>query len=222
MNKITKILLSGIISIIIVYYGYSFCRFFVYGHKTEMGNFKRYIWLFKDSAKSEIDSIFCAGEVKKRDIYFDYIYKQEYFISIWEFKDLNYMNINDISINENVDLGDVKFNEYEIFNKNSWPQITSKLNFSFNHLLGVNLDKSSKILNPLRSPYFNGFYGVINQMSFSDENKKHLILFDYPSGNEPTIVLFYKTSKSFYTIIINSKNKKFDDSIIDIFNFVKQ
>ena len=68
MNKTQKRILKGI-AIVIVLFLVQFCfKFFVWGHSFE-SNFNRYLWVFKDSVKTKIDTFYFSGDVRKRDAY---------------------------------------------------------------------------------------------------------------------------------------------------------
>lgn len=175
------------------------------------------MWVFKDSAKSDINTNFCYTYIKKRDVYNCFHYKDTYRIIVWEFKDLSNVELKKATINQNVNLDDVTFESGEVLNKKSGLEATIKYGFAFNHAMTVNLDKFSKIERTFEGTNYKGFYGSINQMSLSNEKGEHEILLDYTKGLTPTVFLFYKGHQSFYIIMINSK-KPFDESIIKILN----
>jgi hypothetical protein len=175
------------------------------------------MWIFKDSVKSDIDTNFCYSYLKKRDVYNNFHYKGTYNIIIWEFKDLSIAELKKATINQNVNLDDVKFGSGEILNKKSDLEITIKYGFAFNYTMNVNLDGYSKIERNFEGANYKGFYGSINKISLSDEKGEHQILLDYTKGQTPTVFLLYKGHQSFYLIMINSE-KPLDESIINILN----
>jgi hypothetical protein len=175
------------------------------------------MWIFKDSIKNDIDTISSYSQVNRRDVYTNFHYKEDYNVLIWEFKDLGNTDLAKIVINQNVKLSDIKFFSGEILNKNSDMEITVNYGFSFMYDMSLNLDKSSTIERTFEMHNYKGFYGTINQMSLSDEQGKHQILFNYRLGKEPSVLILYKGHKSFFLIIINSE-KPFDESIINILN----
>jgi hypothetical protein len=183
-----------------------------------MNNYKPYLWIFKDSVKNDVDKDMFVGSIRERDILYQYILKNRYHVSIWEFKDLSEIRLNEIPINCNVDLDDVNIMPYELLNKNESPEITTELGFSFSGSASLNIDKRSKIIKSIDTPKYKGFYGLVNKLSLSNEKGKHLIIFDYPSGNEPTLFLLYKTSTGFYVVFIDSNDGPFDESIIHVLN----
>jgi len=219
MNKVAKIIVLGVIGIVVAYYGYSFFTFAWYGHRGVFSNRNDCIGLFQDSIKSDIDPYAFGSYLRERDILYSYVCKDNYFVTIWAFKDLEKTALKDIPLNLKVNLNDVKFSAGEIFYKDlgNKPRITAKLGFTFNGVLNVNLDERTSIVKPIEAPNYKGFYGIVNNMSFTNENGEHLILFDFLSGKEPTLFLLYKGRGSFYAIFINS-DKPFDESIIKILN----
>jgi hypothetical protein len=233
MNKITKIIIVGIICYI---------AFFVYvtlwyGHSHAWNTCKQYLWIFKDSAKKDIDPpsrySVCAGWTRKRDVYsfFHYYHDHDmYIVTVWEFKDLTNVDLKKISIKQNVNLDNIKFLSGEVLNSKSSSPITINYGFAFHNAMNVNLDSLSKISGTFEGSNYKGFYGTIHKMSFSDEKRKHQIIFDYieniynhitkqfnPSFSS-TVFLVYKGHQSFYVIIINSEKPFKDASIINILN----
>ena len=217
MNKNFKIIIVSISMLLISYLSYFFYGIIRYSHSSDWRTYIQYMWIFKDSAKKDINTNFCYSYVKERDIYNNFDYKDIYNIVVWEFKDLGNAELKKSIINQNVNLEDVKFESGEILNKNSDLELTINYGFVFNSAINVNLDKYSKIERIFKGSNYKGFYGSINQMSFSNEKGEHQILSDFTKGPTPTVFLFYKGHQSFYVIMINSKNP-FDEDIIKILN----
>lgn len=217
MSKTLKVIISGVIAIVIGYFAYFIFNSVRYSYSIEMRNYKACLWVFKDSIRKDIDTNRFVGCIRKRDVLYHYIYKNTYDIFIWEFKDLDIAELNKIAINQNANLDNIKFSSGEILNKKDSPEMTVKFGVFFNYTMNVNLDEYSKVEKSFEAVHYKGFYGTINKMSFSNEKGEHLILFDYPSGKEPSLFLLYKGHKSFYIIVINTE-KPFDESIINILN----
>lgn len=217
MSKTLKIIILGIIAIVISYFAYFFLGIIRYSHSSDWQTYKQYMWIFKDSVKSDIDTNLCYSYLKKRDVYNNFHYKSIYNIIVWEFKDLSICEFKKETINQSINLDDIKFGSGEILNKKSDLEITIKYGFSFNSCLNVNLDQYSKIERNFEGANYKGFYGTINKMSLSDGKGEHQILLDYTKGQTPTVLLLYKGHHSFYFVLINSE-KPFDESIINILN----
>lgn len=217
MNKKLKTIIFVIIACVICFFINFIFIAVRYGYDINMRNYKPYFWVFKDSAKINVDTTLFIGCTRKTDVLYTYIYKLNYNVSIWEFKDLEAVKLRSIHINQNVNLDNLKFSSAVVlFNKSS-PEITVSYGSFFNNTFDINLDEYSKIERHFEGTNYKGIYCTINRMSLSDEKGKHLVLFDFIDGIEPNIILLYKSSKSFYLIRIDSKTP-FDESIINILN----
>lgn len=219
LKKTKKLILSGIIAVIVVYFGYTCGIALIYMHHTKFNNYRQYLWLFNKSVQKDVDTFLCDGNERRSDDF--YIYKlNNIHVIIWEFKNLNIFDLSQVSINQNINLDSLKFNSGEKFNKNSQPLplITVKFKLPFEDFFKVNLNQFSKIIKPFNSKNYTGFYGVINKMSFSNNKGEHLILFDYGDTNRKTLFVLYKGhNQSLYAILINS-DTPFDERIIKILN----
>lgn len=230
MKKYRKFIIIGALLLLSAYYLPVFYKFYKYQHHFEK-NFNKFIWIFNEPYKSKIDTFIFGGKSRERDVFYNYFYCKNtkkdifisdndtaYYITIWEFKDLEKINLKNTIIKNNRWLNDIKFKLSEGFNySDSFPLITLKLGFEFiKPAMNVNLDYPSSIYKTIDNNNYKGFFGKINKMSFSDAEGEHLILFEYKNAS-PTLFLMYKARQSFYVIIVNS-NHKFDENIIDIFN----
>jgi len=177
------------------------------------------MWLFKDSVQKQIDSFDCVANVRKSDILATYNYKKGIYIIIWEFKDLNSVNIKAIPFKQDVYLDEIKFPTGEGFLKNLsiFPYVKVGFKLPFEHHLQVNLNSKSEIVSLIEGSNYKGFLGKINKMSFSNGKGDHPILFDYGGRIQQTLFFFYKKNGRFFTIVVNS-TVPFDERIINIFN----
>jgi len=228
MNKIAKIIIAIIICYL-SYFVYGIVKIAIYGHSSDWETCKQYMWIFKDSAINSLvnppQKFLCYSAVKKRDVHnvFHYFHHDIYTVIIWEFKDLGNTDLNKVAVNSNVNLSNIKFHSGEILHSDSSTPITINYGFAFHNALNINLDSYSKIDGTFEGANYKGFYGKINKMSFSDDQGKHQIIFDYTpkpykTSFSPTVFLLYKRRQSFYVIIINSKHPFKDASIINILN----
>lgn len=213
--KILAIIIASLIGCYLLYFVFIIVK---YQHHTEMFKYKPYLWILNDSVKNDVETDKFAGFIRKRDILYEYVLKSHFHVSIWEFKDLSKISLNEVAVNSNIDLSEVRIMPYELLNKRANPEITIELGFSFNGSVSLNIGKQTKVIKSIDTPKYKGFYGLVNKLSLSNETGKHLIVFDYPSGNEPTVFLFYKSEKGFYVIFINSRNVPFDEHIIKLLN----
>jgi hypothetical protein len=220
MNKVFRIIVALVITLIVGYFSYFLYEFFINSHLPSKQKYKEYIWIFKDSVKSEIDSNSCISLVKKRDVYNNFRYKGTYNIIIWEFKDQNITDLNEVVFTQNANLYNIKFRSGQVLNKGSDLEISIKSGFAFNDTIKVILDEYSQIERKVNGSNYKGFYGFVNNMSLSDEQDRHQIIFDYTGGKTRTVFLIYKGHNSFFLIMINTINPEmqFDESIIDILN----
>ncbi len=221
MNKKFKIILIGVVSIVIGYYSYIIYYSFKNAHDVDWVTYRKYSWIFKDSIKFDTHNPPDIREIairhtKERDVLIQFNYKEHYFISIWEFKDLKGLNLKNTLVNLNMLLGTIEFKSGEILNAHENPEIHLKYDLAFRDTMQINLDRQSSIIKNIEAPNYKGFYGIINRMTFSNSKYEDLILFEYTKPT-PTLFLLYKTSKSFYVIMVQG-DKPFDESMINIFN----
>lgn len=214
MNKL-KIVLIFIICLVGCYYTYNFFTMIKYSHGIEMDDYEPYMWIFQDSVRKDVDTSFFAGHIRERDILYQYRFKNKYLVSIWELKDLNKIQLDEIPINSNVDFSGINIMPSEGLNKGVSPKITVELGFSLDSTISLNLDNNSKIITTIETPKYRGFYGKVNKLSISNEKGKHIIQLDYPYENPYTVFLFYKSSRSFYIIFIKANEKvPLDENVI--------
>jgi hypothetical protein len=215
MNKVAKIIVIALITIVAGYLLYFVFNAFRYAYVPSWITYKDYMWVFKDSTKSDVDTNFCYSYVRKKDIYNNFHYKKIYNIALWDLEDLKYSVLDDISINQGANLYDLKIVSGEVLNKDSDIEITIKFGNKFTNKMIVQLDKNSKIDRIIETEMYKGFYGSINRMTFNNEKNEAQILFNYAKGSTPSIFLVYKGHGGFYAIIINSE-QPFDEKIINI------
>ncbi|HNW70403.1 MAG TPA: hypothetical protein PKI01_08375, partial [Bacteroidales bacterium] len=192
MKKKIRVLIIGIL-LLTVSAGYYFFTNFHYG---EFNKYQRFIWLFKDSVQEDIDKIVCTGLIGKNDIEYTFIYKKNYFITIWEFRDLLKLDIKKTPfyLNQNLDESTIKFGQTENINVAPFPQIKLKFGFEIQNQIILYVDKDTKILKNIDSDNYKGFWGNISKMALCDENGDQLIFFDYTLTQQPKNLKFIKDS----------------------------
>lgn len=141
MSKLSKIIISGIISLILTYFAYSIFVAIVYKHSIEWNNHERYFWIFNDSAKVDIDTKFAAGDVRDTDILYYYLYKKSVYVKVWEFKEINIYQLNEIPINQNVLMNQYKLTSGEEFH--GIPEIYVKFKIPFHDFMSININEQS-------------------------------------------------------------------------------
>jgi hypothetical protein len=212
-----KYIYLGLGALVLFYLVFRIGRIVYYSHNTEFIP-TQYLWIFTDSAANNLDTIVTVGHVRKSDTYYHYLYKRKTSILIFEYKELMFLNIKNVSLAKGVNfdkfLDDFSGEEY---NMNLYPDPETYINFKlpFNNSLNVNLDNNSIIKKRIEGKNYRGFFGDVFKMSLSNAQGKQLVLFDYKREATPTLFLLYKHQGRFLVIIINSE-EKFDESIIKI------
>lgn len=202
MNKIVKIIVSGAIALVISYVAFFAYEYLRCGHSMSREKWKEYLWLLRDSEKY-VD--IGRSNVKKSAVRSLIRYKKDYRITIWEFKDLGEIYLDNIFYDEKFTLDEVDFRSGEIFDTKTKRRVKTKYGYSFTSAFSIHLDKRSEIHKRFEGANYKGFSADINKMSFSNENREHQILFDYQEVI-PSVVVLYKARGSFYVIIIDSKH----------------
>ena len=217
--KITKKkIIIVIILLVIGYVGEFFFDHYHNGYHFER-NFKRYSWLFNESAINKVDTFIFGGRTRGKDAQYTYNYEKNTHITIWEYTDLSSADFKNIIITQKTDWpNEIKFNRYEIFNKtHPYPLITTKLGFKFkNPKMYVNIDKATDLDKIIDTTNYKAYFGKINKMSFNNDEANPLIFFDYKQPKQ-TLLIFYKGRQSFFVIFVTS-NEELDKNIINIFN----
>ena len=132
LKKVTGILLSPIVILILILIFYIGLN----SHKFDWNTTsKKYYWIFKDSVIGDIDSNFNFSLVKERDIFNHFIYKGHYLITIWEFKDLSNIDLNQATITSGKIIPDldISFGKGCIFDPRGNPETI--LHYYFNAIL---------------------------------------------------------------------------------------
>jgi len=215
MKKKYGLYLLSILVIIYVIYRIGYMVY--YSHNIEHLP-TTYLWLFNDSIKTDLDTMCTIGHVRRSDTYYDYMYKKKVYISIFEYQELMFLNIHNVSFAEDVNLNSFLDDFFgEEYNMSLYPTPETYISYElpFNNSLKVNFDENCIIKKRIEGKNYRGFFGEILKMSLSNSQGKHLVLFDYKEGVTQTLFLLYKHQGRFLVIIINSK-ENFDESIIKI------
>jgi len=212
---IKKIITICSIVIIVSYISYLIIQLTKYDYSNEIGDYKSFSWIFKDSIKQDIDTTFTGGHSRRTDVLHSYIYKREFFILIWEIYNLKNVKLEEIKFRENSDIDNIDLLPEVIFDIGGDVEEHVKLGPFFKDFIEINYDKQSKILEKIEGDNYSGFYGQIKRMTFSDKTR-HLVVINCPTLRN-MLLLLYKRNDSFYILMIDSK-KQFSASIIDILN----
>lgn len=187
---------------------------------------KSYLWIFKNSIKNQIDPSFSSSWVRKSDVINNYLYMGHYVITVWDFKYLSSLNLNDIFINSNVESKKIDLDHLkgEILDPGCNPETVIKYGVEIHEKMQINLDDSSEIIKKINANNYKGFYGIVNNVTLSNESNQECIQFLYPDGRVPTLLIIYKSTNGLYLIKVESndnKDYKFDENILEIFNLKK-
>jgi phosphate/sulfate permease len=222
MNKISKIIVSIIIAVVMGYLAYFYFSVIRKSHSHNRKTFKQYMWIFKDSIRNDIDTNYCFSYVQKQDVYnnFNLNLNMNYNIIIWEFKTLKKISINDVSITKNKEVSNESFDNGEIINAESnFLPITIKNDYSFKKLVKIEISNDSKIENWINGINYKGFYGKINRIALRNGDDESQIFLDYYHPLTPTLFLVFRGHSGFYLIIINNyKSHPIDPNILNILN----
>ena len=197
---------------------------FISGHKIEIDSTnasKKYTYLFhKEIYFKNIDK-FSSSYVTDKDILNDYLYYAEkdnrYSITIWDFKTLKDLDLNDVRFEKENKLSKAKeFLLYEILNPTSDCPISLKYLYEINDM-NLKISGSTKILRNYKTQSYKGFYGLADRISIVNKKGVAQILFNFKKKDTPLIFIIYKDEQSLYLIMILS-NKDFDENVFNILN----
>ncbi|HEX5552143.1 MAG TPA: hypothetical protein VFX43_02760 [Chitinophagaceae bacterium] len=127
-------------------------------------------------------------------------------------------DLKTLSFNRDLALEDSKISFGETINVHSSPEITMQYGFVFYNSMNVNLNDDSKIDSTFQSTNYKGFYGVVNQMLFTNNEGKPCVLFNYANEKQYGLFIWYKDHGRFYLLVINSDNPFNSQKLIRIFN----
>jgi len=229
-----KIELKHILIFALIIFSFFAFQIFYTGH---VGHFdtasKKYLFFFKDSIVSKVDTSENFSWISDQDILTHFIYYDDlknkkdyyepndtsynnYYFIIWEFKSLKEYEIDNVFINEHSVIGKSEFELGQTLDSKSFCPISIKYLYNIDGMI-LNLSDKSKVIKRLVGKNYKGFYGLIDKMSICNKRGEPQIYFNFAKSQHPTVLLLYKAHSSFYLIMINS-SKKIDESIINILN----
>ncbi|HVW99108.1 MAG TPA: hypothetical protein VHA52_01495 [Candidatus Babeliaceae bacterium] len=184
MRKTLKIVSIGVGIVIAGYASYFIFAAVKYSHSLDWDMMpKRYLYFFKDSVLNSLDTNYNYSYIQKGDTYNHYIYRDKYYITIWEFRGLKFSDW-DIPLELEANLENLRFKSGETINIHSSPEITIKYGFKLKESLKIALNKASQIDSTFKTSHYKGFYGKINKMLLMNEDDKPQVLFDYSSKQQ--------------------------------------
>lgn len=164
--KIIKFL-TVIGGVIILYLFVNLFTLVFSGYSTDWELHKKYMWIFKDSIIHDIDSI-GYSYVGENDVFNNFHYKSDfensdfgYNVVVWEFKNLNFFDLNSVQINNKNDLWNVGFKEGQTLDKGSDLETDVKRNFSFEKGMDINFDNYDSIFSYYKGLNYTGCFGKL-------------------------------------------------------------
>ena len=142
--------LKHILISIVVIYGCLFLHQLYTGHHTVFHTICRnYLFLFKDSVISKIDTPLTYSCVSDQDILNNYLYSDDkYCVIIWEFNDLKKYSLEDVFINSHSIIKRSEFSWEETLDSKSFRPISIKYLYKIDGMI-LNLGENTKIIKKL-------------------------------------------------------------------------
>jgi hypothetical protein len=186
--------------------------------------YNKYLWVFSDSVRQNIDSVYFVGLERKSNNLYEYIVNQpggKHYVTILDFKKPIISDLDSAVINLNSDLESIRVYTAERFNSEKnyiRPEIIIESEFSFDDGININLNDKSRVSERYCGKDFRVFFGEINKMSLSNKNEENIILMDYGTRVEKTLFALFNYERTTYFILLNSESE-IDKSAINVFNF---
>lgn len=212
------------VSLILILFFASFSLYkYMYGFQLKLNKnreiYKQYFWLLKESTKIDIHKFIHYSQAEKEFTYSYLVYKNNYRIYIWDFGLIN-SDIDSQNIIQ-TDLSDESISTFGQLNENSNPKIKYDLDLALHGRLQIAIDSDSTKMNQLTGPNYEGLYGIINKMVFKNTDGQNMVIFDYPKGGIPSLLLVYKKNNNLYVIMLDSKEPSKNDvkpEMVNLFN----
>ena len=216
MKKAIKI----IILILLLYVGYRFTHYIIFGHTTDWNSKERFTYLFKKETFQHMDTVYIATARGRYDAVESYHYYPKIKIeqgmdplslvndvyirfSIWKFDKFKNIQISDIKFRTKQNLKNVILNNGEVIDSESDKRKTVAYGYNYKNIT-VNTDEESKIRDWFSAKNYKGFIGSFNRISLSNEEGKHDIYYDFIPYRENVLFMIYKSDKGFFLIVIDS------------------
>ena len=187
-----------------------------YSHKLELKEYKNFFWVFQDSVKNYIDTNSCFTYQTKHDIYNHFIYKESYYIVVWEFNDLNNLDFSQIRLNKGLDFNLAKIKSGEVLNAGSNQEVVINYYAKFQKSLIVQVNFDANFNNIISGKNLIGYYGSVSKIALCNDKIEPQYILSCPNAEVPTLLLFYKKNKRFFLEMITSE-KNMDPSLINVF-----
>ncbi|MES2800201.1 MAG: hypothetical protein V4638_09315 [Bacteroidota bacterium] len=224
INRVLALIFSGIVFYMIYSIVAPLVSAKLYGYKGDWSKHKNYMWIFKDSARFEIENNIAYTFFKESDTYNTYrYYDQQYFnkgelmIVVWEFKNCENVDLNSINIID-AKVSDLQFENYETLNLNSEREVIINDKMTLRHGFNVKKSMYDSILAEYDEPHYKGVCGFFPRIVLSDKSNQNMIVFKNDNEYCLTSLLVYKKNDRIYILVVTSRDY-FDPKVIDIFDF---
>ena len=184
---------------------------------------ERYYWMFQDSVSKKLNTFYSIGN-EERAVY-GYKYDNKYRFIIWEFKELNSINLSNIRVNENIEIRKQEFSPILQIDLGPFPMINILLRMYIDEIINIaiNIDLGGSISNIIKEDNYNCYYGFVRKFGIVNEVGDYQIVISYDDVKKTmlveTYVIMYKNKNSFFLIIVNPIGKNKIDK--NIFNLLK-
>lgn len=173
---------------------------------------ERYNFLFKKSIISHLKCFYSIGNDK--EALFAYNFENKYRFIIWEFTELNHINLNEIIFDNENSLTDNEFEAYNSYDFGPDPAIKIKSIFCINateriRIKYVGLNDS---VHTFKSSNIKGVYGMLNKVEIENEKGESQISMTF--GRIKNIVcpkseiVIFKKNHSLFCVIISPLSDK--------------
>jgi len=186
-------------------------------------DYKHYLWLLNDSVKLDSslwpDTLFAVtGSVRDIDQYYNYNLEGRVVVHIFEYANLNPLNVKTIKFNYLSDFPSFKNMYGSVFNMDidTWPVYCVKDHLPFHHTLQVGFNKNARLEEVKNTENSRVFLGTLNKMLLSNSEDDPLVLFDFQKVKGDVIIAFYSTKSKFLIILITSERTPLTKNDVNI------
>ncbi len=167
---------------------------------------ERYNFLFNDSIISQLKCFYSIGNEK--GALFAYNYNNKYRFIIWEFAELNNINLSQIVFENANSNYDKNFEAYNSYNLGPEPAILikSRLCINANKSVTIKIDGISNTVQTYKTTNFKGVFGEINKVEIENENGESQIHMNFGKTNnilcpKSELIIFKKIHSLFFVTI---------------------
>jgi hypothetical protein len=202
---------------------FPYFQILIFGHKTNFGSEKKYTYFFKKEHQKFLDE-FGVCTYSKYDSQNCFHYKGKlsnfdmgFLFTIWEFKNLNNIDVSKIDIQNKFDLFNYRIDNAEIFNPDSELRQDIKFDYTFKNGINININDTDTINYIFKGDSYFGCYGNFHAISLGNIIDKNQVVFHNDFEKPLTAIILYKKNKRFFVITVES-DRYFEPNIINVLN----